>query len=66
MPGETSLAALAFRLRETTEGTPEREALLERIAAEIREGRYEVDADSLADKLLHSTLFVPKPDNNQK
>jgi len=47
-----SLTALASRLAELGEGSPEREALLERLAEEIRTGAYEVDADALAAKLL--------------
>jgi anti-sigma28 factor (negative regulator of flagellin synthesis) len=52
MAGEEQLADLARRMRELTDGTKEREAWLERLAAEIREGRYEVDADVLAGKLI--------------
>lgn len=46
------LANLNQRLRELTPGTPEREAYLQRLAAEIREGRYQPDPASLADALL--------------
>lgn len=46
------LAALNRRLRELTPGTPEREAYLERLAAEIREGVYQPDPASLAEALL--------------
>jgi len=57
MAGEHELAELAHRLRELTEGTPEREAYLQRLADEIREGCYEVDADALALKLLEHGDF---------
>ena len=55
MTSPEQLADLARKLREQSDGSPEREALLERLAEEIRSGRYEVDTDTLAQKLM-STL----------
>lgn len=52
MAGEDQIAGLARRLRELTDGTPERDEWLDRIAAEIREGRYTVDSEALADILI--------------
>ena len=61
MLGTEDLAALASKLREQTELTPERSAFLDRLAAEIRSGKYTVDTDKLAGKLLDELL--PKPDD---
>lgn len=66
MAGEGQLAALANQLREETDGTPEREAMLAELAADIREGRYVVDADALAAKLLEIPslrTLCPEPEN---
>lgn len=52
MPASEDLPELLRRLREMEEGSPEREAYLERLATEIREGTYRVDAEELARKLL--------------
>ena len=53
------LAELARKLQQEAPGSPEREAFLERLATEIRSGRYEVDTDALArilaDKLISET-----------
>jgi anti-sigma28 factor (negative regulator of flagellin synthesis) len=46
------LAELARKLREQSPDTPEREAYLDRLAAEIREGRYEIDTETLARTLI--------------
>ena len=51
-PENESLLALSRRLAEATDGTPEREALLQRLAERIRSGEYEVDAEALASSLL--------------
>jgi anti-sigma28 factor (negative regulator of flagellin synthesis) len=51
-----NLAALGEQLRKQTEGTAEREALLRRLAADIEAGRYEVDAHTLAQKLIDEAL----------
>jgi len=59
MLGTEDLDALATKLREQTELTPERAALLNRIAAEIRSGEYRVDVDRLAGKLLDELLRHP-------
>ena len=59
MLGTEDLAALASKLREQTELTPERSALLDRLAAEIRSGEYTVDTDKLAGKLLDELLRKP-------
>lgn len=48
-----SLNALSKRIAELTEGTEEREALLRRLAEQIRSGTYQVDEDALASVLLH-------------
>ena len=45
------LAELARKLRQETPDTPEREAFLDRLAEEIRTGRYRVDTEALARKL---------------
>lgn len=52
MLGSDDLAALAKKLREETDLTPERAELLERIAAAIRSGEYKVDADKLAGRIV--------------
>ena len=59
MLGTEDLAALASKLREQTELTPERSALLDRLAAEVRSGEYTVDTDKLAGKLLDELLRKP-------
>jgi anti-sigma28 factor (negative regulator of flagellin synthesis) len=46
------LAALKQKLLELTDGSPEREALLERLAERVRAGEYSVDARTLARKLI--------------
>ena len=56
MLGSEDLAALARKLREQTDLTPERAAYLDMLAAEIREGKYSVDAEGLAEKLLDEFL----------
>jgi len=66
MAGEQQLSELAHRIRELTDGTPEREAYLERLAAEIREGCYELDAEILAQKLIErGVLSDPKSSEPQ-
>jgi len=47
-----SLQALAQRVAEATDGTPEREELLRRLTEQVRTGEYRVDAEALADILL--------------
>lgn len=54
------LSSIAQRLRQLTEGTPEREQYLERLAADIREGRYQVDSYALADKIIDQLLRRPR------
>lgn len=61
MLGTEDLAALASKLREETELTPERSAFLDRLAAEIRSGEYTADTDKLAGKLLDE--LARKPDD---
>lgn len=46
------LAALKRKLLELTDGSPEREALLRRLAERVRSGEYSVDAKTLARKLI--------------
>ena len=53
---EESLKVLSDRIAELTEGTPEREALLARLAEQIRNGTYQVDADALASVLAENLL----------
>ena len=60
MLGPEDLAALATKLREQTDLTPERAAFLNRLAAEIRSGEYCVDTQSLAGKLLGDLLRPPE------
>ena len=62
MLGTEDLAALARKLREQTDLTPERAAYLNRLAANIREGKYSVDTEGLADKLLDDLLTDPPDD----
>ena len=59
MLGTEDLAALATKLREQTDLTPERAALLSRLTAEIRSGEYRVDTERLAGKLLDELLRPP-------
>lgn len=56
---DQSLKALSERIAELKEGTPEREALLARLAEQIRKDTYQVDADALA-KALVKNLFPQK------
>jgi hypothetical protein len=56
MPARDDLAALLLRIREFEEGSPEREAYLDRLAAQIRRGEYRVDTQELARKLLDELL----------
>ena len=62
MLGTEDLAALARKLREQTDLTPERAAYLNRLAAEIRAGNYTIDAEALADKLLDDLRIDPPDD----
>lgn len=55
------LAALNRRLRELTPGTPEREAYLDKLAADIRNGRYHTDSKGLADALLRALAVDREP-----
>jgi hypothetical protein len=59
MLGTEDLAALAAKIREQTDLTPERAAFLNRIAAEVRSGTYTVDVDGLASKLMDELLRRP-------
>jgi anti-sigma28 factor (negative regulator of flagellin synthesis) len=56
MPAADDLSEMMRRLREAEDGSPEREAYLERLAAQIRDGTYKVDPDELARKLLRELL----------
>jgi len=56
MAADEQLGDLAQQIRKLTDGTPERELYLERLAADIREGRYKVNADELADKLIEEVF----------
>ena len=62
MLGTEDLAALAAKLREQTDLTPERAAYLDRLAADIRDGKYSIDAQGLADKLMDDLLTDPPDD----
>lgn len=55
MAGEQQLSDFARRIRELSDGTPEREQWLAEVARQIREGTYHVEARALADKLLDET-----------
>jgi len=57
---DDQLASLAFRVRELTDETPEREAMLARLAEEIRTGEYQTDPDALAERLLKELQRRPK------
>jgi anti-sigma28 factor (negative regulator of flagellin synthesis) len=46
------LAELARKVREQAPDTPEREEYLNRLAEQIRTGRYEIDTEVLARKLI--------------
>jgi anti-sigma28 factor (negative regulator of flagellin synthesis) len=51
-PIAIDLTALSHRLLEKAEGSPEREALLERLRKQIQSGEYYVDSEALARKLI--------------
>jgi anti-sigma28 factor (negative regulator of flagellin synthesis) len=51
-PIAIDLTALGHRLLEQAEGSPEREALLERLRKQIQSGEYYVDSETLARKLM--------------
>ena len=55
------LPALAYKLRTLHEGTPEREAYLQRLREQVRSGTYQVDSEKLAERLI-SELGVDKGD----
>jgi anti-sigma28 factor (negative regulator of flagellin synthesis) len=57
---DEELSKLASRIRLQQEGTPEREAWLERLREEVRAGRYHVDAETLADTLMER-VFTRTP-----
>ena len=50
------LHALLTTLQSLDDGSPEREALLERLRREVETGAYEVDAAALADKIIDEAL----------
>jgi anti-sigma28 factor (negative regulator of flagellin synthesis) len=50
------LERLRHKLREESPGSPEREAYLERLAEQIRTGKYEVDTEQLARILTEKLL----------
>lgn len=52
MAAGDELAEMMRRIREAEDGTPEREAYLRKLAAQIRDGTYKVDTEELARKLL--------------
>jgi anti-sigma28 factor (negative regulator of flagellin synthesis) len=52
MAAGEDLAEMIRRLREAEDGSPEREAYLNKLAADIRGGTYKVDTEELARKLL--------------
>ncbi len=49
---DSDLIALRDQLLEHQEGTPERQAYLERLRAMVRSGEYKPDSEALAAKLL--------------
>ena len=51
-PIAIDLTALAHRLREQTEGSPERQDLLERLRKQVQSGEYHIDSEALARKLI--------------
>ena len=67
--GEFSdIAALGGKVRELADGSEEREAYLQQLAADIRAGRYRVDSEELARKLLEGAagdLDLPEPPNQK-
>jgi len=46
------LGALGHNLRKQMEGSPEREAHIERLRKLVQSGEYEVDSEALANKLI--------------
>ena len=62
MVSPEQLAELARRVRELAPDTPEREAYLDRLAEEIRTGRYQVDTEALAKKLIDRLSDVSESD----
>jgi anti-sigma28 factor (negative regulator of flagellin synthesis) len=46
------LGALGHNLRKQAEGSPEREAHIERLRKLVQSGEYEVDSEALAQKLI--------------
>ena len=61
MSRRDELAQLATSVREASEGTPEREARLQRLAALIREGKYHVDTNALARKIIEAERWKSDP-----
>jgi anti-sigma28 factor (negative regulator of flagellin synthesis) len=64
MAGGDDLHELARRLREHTDGTPEREAWLESLAEQVRNGTYSVDAQQLAATLLDRAFSEISPEDD--
>lgn len=50
------LGALGENIGKQTEGSPEREAHLERLRKLVQSGQYEVDSEALARKLIEDHL----------
>ena len=55
------LAELARRLLREQPGTPEREQWLEEMRRRVKDGTYEVDAQTLAKDLARKAFGRPKP-----
>ena len=57
------LTALAHQLRKQAHGSPEREAYLEELRRQVKSGKYHVDAEALARKLIENAREEIDPDH---
>ena len=57
---EVSLSDLSGRLRELDSESPERAARLERLAAEVKSGRYNVDPAEVSHRIVNDALKGPE------
>ena len=57
MSGEgIDIHALLTTLQSLDDGSPEREALIERLRREVETGAYQIDAAAIADKMIDEGL----------
>jgi anti-sigma28 factor (negative regulator of flagellin synthesis) len=55
-PDQVRLSGLLEHLRTGTENTPERDALIARLASQVEDGSYDLDAPKISGALIDDTL----------